>query len=177
MCLRPCFFFGFFFGVTLLEKVALAPGGAAPDPAPDYSSACDIERHALAYGNTSQLNTALQYLQALDENEAKFTEIKREVFGAGAERITFVRLKDRIGEPNSSFYSDIMINLVFADDPNATVFEFQLQHDDLATIRNQGSHKFCKDLDPPFTRNLDPPFTRNQHVSPTRVALGPAPPL
>ena len=145
---------------TLLAKVALAAGGAAPGPAPDYSSACDIERHALAYGNTSQLNTALQYLQALDENEAEFTEIKREVFGAGAEWITFVRIKDRISEPNSSFYSDIMVNLVFADDPTATVFEFQLQHDDLATIRNQGSHKFCK--------NLDAPLTRKPHVYLTR---------
>ena len=51
-----------------------------------------------------------------------------------------------------------MINIVFADDPAETVFEFQLQHDDLATIRNTGSHKFCKDLDgKPRKKRTHPP--------------------
>lgn len=130
--------------VRVVEKIALAPADAdaAKGGAPDYSSACDIERHALSYNNTSQMDTALQYLQALDANEATFTKINREVFGADVEDITFLRTKDRIGSPNSSFYSDIMLNFCFTDDPTQTVFEFQLQHDDLATIRNEGSHKY-----------------------------------
>ena len=129
--------------VRVIEKSALAPvdANAALGGALDYSSACDIERHALSYSNTSQMDTALQYLQALDANEAQFTKINREVFGADAEDITFLRTKDRIGTPNSSFYADVMINFCFTDDPTQTVFEFQLQHEDLATIRNNGSHK------------------------------------
>ena len=108
----------------------------------DYSSSCDVGRHALAYGNTSQLDNAVQYLQSLDDAEAAHTQINRSVFGADTDRLRIVllRTKNRIGEPNSSFYSDLMLNLMFADDPTETVHELQLQHTDLATIRNEGSH-------------------------------------
>ena len=128
--------------VNLRAMLVLADLDAA-GPA-DYSSSCDVGRHALAYGNTSQLDNAVQYLQSLDDAEAAHTQINRSVFGADTDRLRIVllRTKNRIGEPNSSFYSDLMLNLMFADDPTETVHELQLQHTDLATIRNEGSHTY-----------------------------------
>ena len=128
--------------VNLRAMLVLADLDAA-GPA-DYSSSCDVGRHALAYGNTSQLDNAVQYLQSLDDAEAAHTQTNRSVFGDDTDRLRIVllRTKNRIGEPNSSFYSDLMLNLMFADDPTETVHELQLQHTDLATIRNEGSHTY-----------------------------------
>eukprot|EP00035_Acanthoeca_spectabilis_P017590 m.369507 g.369507 ORF g.369507 m.369507 type:complete len:1431 (+) comp16677_c0_seq5:271-4563(+) len=123
----------------VLEKLQLSPN---PDMRDNVSFACDIVRGGLVYQTMSQMSYALQLLQACDQNEADHTTITQEVLGDAGEEIRIKRTKNRFGQPNSSMYCDLMLNFVFVNDESQHVFEVQMMHENLYTIRSTGSHKF-----------------------------------
>jgi len=124
--------------VRVVEKIELQ---ADAEQRTCFSKSVDITRGALKYGDTGRLVQALQLLMACDREEAAASELTSELLGLGGEDIVIVRVKDRFAKPNASGYADALVNAYFADDPNQHVFEIQLMHDSLYTVRKeQGAH-------------------------------------
>jgi len=56
--------------------------------------------------------------------------------------ICILRVKDRFQEPTPAGWADVMVNAVFADDRYLHVFELQIYHHDLLTVRKDiGGHE------------------------------------
>ena len=123
--------------IRVEDKRLLNPN---PDARKNYNDVCDLERTGLKCKDSAKLEYLLQILQSCDKEEAEHTEVHNTILGADVEAITLVRAKDRYGEPNSSYYADLMLNYRFDDDEDEFLMEVQLMHDDLANIRQNGSH-------------------------------------
>lgn len=59
-----------------------------------------------------------------------------------AGRILLTRMKDRFRQPTPAGWADAMVNAVFCDDRTYHVFELQIYHKDMLTVRSQmGGHR------------------------------------
>mmetsp|Transcript_33978 Transcript_33978/g.88616 ORF Transcript_33978/g.88616 Transcript_33978/m.88616 type:complete len:1558 (-) Transcript_33978:187-4860(-) len=104
----------------LLEKTSLSTTPGA------IQRVKDLARDSLICADMGQAGKCVEAVLAFQQ--------------AGELRV--VGIKDRFETPTSGGWSDLLLNLVFLDDPTLHIFEIQVMHKDLLLVRSQmGAHK------------------------------------